>query len=153
MNHRFLIASCACGLTLLLGLCATVAAQEEDSTEKLAARVDGFFRNLSSPQVDAKQAFDELLVDGPLEGREEVAKMIERVKRLDETYGKFLESEQIDAKPIGKDLVLLKYLYKAEKYPVVWYFTYYRPPMLNGQPSDWVVISLRFDTRLDLLGL
>ena len=57
---------------------------------------------------------------------------------------------------LGKDLVLLRYLYKCDNFPVVWHIAYYRDqrePRLgeasNGESSR--VISIRFDTDLEAL--
>lgn len=57
-------------------------------------------------------------------------------------------------KSVGKDVVLLKYLYKCEKFPVVWYVAYYRDFTRAVTASDdrWVVISIRFDTQVEALG-
>ena len=46
----------------------------------------------------------------------------------------------------------MKYLFKCEKFPVVWYFTYYRDFSRAGGEDYWVVISVRFDTQVELLG-
>jgi hypothetical protein len=55
--------------------------------------------------------------------------------------------------PIGRDLVLLRYLYKGENFPVVWYFTFYRTTAAGETgPGTWRTIAVRFDTDLELLG-
>ena len=103
----------------------------------------------------------ELDVDGVVEGsvmREAEtlrirASLIDGNSRMEGLYGNFIKSERISVREVGDDLVLLKYLHKAERYPVVWYFTFYRPPDDREDDQRWVVISVRFDTRLDLLGL
>ncbi len=141
----------SCWLVLAAG---TVAAQDDDVVGRvLKPRVRMFFENLAREEVESDKAFNELLANGPLSGREEVIPLIGKYSQLEETYGKFIESEAIGAKTVGRDLVLLKYLYKMERFPVVWYFTYYRPPTPSGEGTKWVIISLRFDTRLDLLDL
>lgn len=128
-------------------------AQDDEDVQQLDTRISRFFQNLNDQQVDAATAFADLLAEGPLAGADDVKKLVERVPALEKTYGEFLASERVATKRVGKDLVLLKYLYKTERYPVVWYFTYYRPPSKTGEPNDWVVITVRFDTRVDLLGL
>ena len=56
----------------------------------------------------------------------------------------------------NESLILMKYLYKCEDFPVVFYFTFYRKPErgdLPAEKNDWRVIIVRFDTELELLGL
>ena len=50
--------------------------------------------------------------------------------------------------------LLLKYLFKCEAFPVVWYFTYYRDfshSRTASEDENWVIIAVRFDTQLELL--
>ena len=83
-----------------------------------------------------------------------VEALIKKTDALTATFGDYRGSERIFAKSIGKDLVLLKYLYKCEHYPIVWHFTYYRTAQ-TAEPttSKWIVIAVRFDTDLELLAL
>ncbi len=136
-----------------IGLASTASGQEDKAITDLTTRVDSFFDHLADEMVDAQKAFNELLEGSPLQGQEDVKKLIDRVGKLEGMYGRFLEAERVDAKLIGKDVVLLKYLYKTERYPLVWYFTYYRAPSTTGVPAPWVIITVRFDTRVELLGL
>ena len=143
---------------IIIGLYCFVQAsaltgQESETLMQLDARVSTFFENLGDEQVGPEKAFADLLAGGPLKKSVKVKTLIERSNRLEELYGAFVTAERIAAKEVGKDLVLLKYLHKAERYPVIWYFTYYRPPSTVGDEKEWVIISVRFDTRLDLLGL
>lgn len=139
--------------SILVLTSATVSAQDEEVT-KVKTRIDTFFQNVDDEADEKKRkAFADLLARGPLQGHDNVKKLIDKMETFEGKYGKFVEAEAVHHKQVGKDLVLLKYLYKMEKYPVVWYFTYYRPPSLTGDEKDWVVIAVRFDTRLDLLGL
>lgn len=142
-----------------VGIATAAAAQEADDIEieSLTQRTNLFFESLSS-QVDQKAAFDNLIQGGPLSVAErdgDVLELVERHKRLLEKYGARVgEPERISVKRFGQDLVLLKYLYKTENFPIVWYFTYYRPHPEESLPREgWFVVSLRFDTRLELLDL
>jgi hypothetical protein len=132
---------------------AALTGQESEGVMQLDARVSDFFENLRDEQVGPEKAFADLLAGGPLEKSVKVKTLIDRSNKLAELYGAFVTAERIAAKEVGKDLVLLKYLHKAERYPVIWYFTYYRPPSTVGDEKEWMVIAVRFDTRLDLLGL
>ena len=137
---------CFVPVTVLVG-------QDSEAVMQLEARVSGFFDNLRDKQIGPDKAFAELLAGGPLEKSDKVKMLIERSNKLEELYGTFVKAERIAAKEVGKDLVLLTYLHKAKNYPVVWYFTYYRPPSIVGDEQEWMVIAVRFDTRLDRLGL
>ena len=91
----------------------------------------------------------DILADGPLAGRTEaIDRLVARFEEIQKDSGKYSMAESILEKRVGTDLILLKFLYKAENYPVVWYFTFYRRP---SDKTKWIVISLRFDTRLEQL--
>ena len=80
--------------------------------------------------------------------------LIAKTDQLHELYGPYRGFEAIAARRAGKDLVFLRYLYKCENFPVVFYFTFYRTP--RGEPptetsNSWRVIIVRFDTELELL--
>ena len=125
---------------------AGAIAQDNEELQRLQTQVERFFDNLDT--VEPQRAFTDLLAGGPLAAGD-LKKLVDGVEDLEKRYGDYLEAEQISTKRVGRDLVLMKYLYKTPTYPIVWYFTYYRPP--DG--GEWVVIVVRFDTRLDLLGI
>lgn len=133
-----------------------VLPKNEVDIEKLDKQVSAFFGNLTKPDLD-EEAFKELFANGPLAQQEKaVATLVAKTREFDSKYGPYQANERIDARRVGQHLVLMKYLYKARDYPVVWYFTFYHdftvsPPASNG--GNWVLIAVRFDTRLDLLGL
>jgi len=149
-------------LVLTLGCDKTVLAQATEGEEDpvltvLDVKIDALFQNLADDGVTVEDALAEFLADSPLEKQAEAVKdLADRAKGLDKQFGQFVAAERVAAKRVGKDLVLLKYLYKAKNYPVVWYFTYYRD-FDNTDPTDeagnWKIIAVRFDTRLELLGL
>ncbi|MCL2622840.1 MAG: hypothetical protein FWD31_04150 [Planctomycetaceae bacterium] len=56
--------------------------------------------------------------------------------------------EYLDAKNVGTDLIQMRYFYKSDTHPVIWYFTYYRTP---ASSRNWNCISVRFDTNIDPL--
>ena len=128
---------------------ADVRGQEDEEVQRLQTRIEGFFENLDDDEVEPQKAFADLLAGGPL-ATGDFKKLLDGVADLEKKYGGYIEAEQIVSKRVGRDLVLLKYLYKTPTFPIVWYFTYYRPP---SDASEWVVITVRFDTRLDLLGI
>ena len=128
---------------------------EEDATiAKLHARTVQFLEGVSLGRVES--ALAELVSGGSLAKQDEaIRKLTEQTRELESKYGKYRAFERIDARRIGEDLVLAKYLYKCENYPVVWYFTYYRDFKRSDaapESDNWILIALRFDTDLELLG-
>lgn len=150
----------AWGVTALLIFATTAQAQDTmsatpDATiEALHAQSSQFLEGVSVGQ--AETAFAELLVGSPLSQQPEaVKKLVTSTRAIESRAGKYRDFERIESRRVGKDLVLMKYLYKCETFPVVWYFTYYRDfkrveAMSDGE--NWVVIGVRFDTDLELLG-
>ena len=138
------------------GVSAQTTAEKDPTLVQLQETVDGLFANLKSPQVTPEAALAEFLTGGPLAASEQHKALAEKYRSLQERFGKVVGVEKIDAKRVGNDLVLLKYLNKFETYPVVWYFAFYRDfkhPSGAAEAGNWVLISVRFDTRLELLWL
>jgi hypothetical protein len=118
----------------------------------LSKRVEAFFDNLKAPIVDAEDAFKDLLAGGPLiEQPEEVKAFVDDYKKLEAPYGRYLVAKQVQAKRIGDDLVFLTYLYETERFPIVWRFAFYRPPIESLARPDWFVVRLSFDTKVEQL--
>ena len=150
----------AAGLSVLL-LCSSggrvAIAQEASDTdvEKLKARVSQFLEGVSLGTT--KTAYDQLLAGSPLlKKTEAVDDLVQKTDQLKDTYGQYLEFEPIASRRVGKGLVLLRYLYKCESFPVVFYFTFYRTPRSDipmEKTDGWRVIIVRFDTELELLAL
>ena len=152
-----LIASCV----LLLLVPAAIAQEPSSNGEsdlvvaQLEERVAQFLEGLSRGKV--AESYTELLRDSSLSKpaqAEALKTLIDRTRELERKYGKYRGYDRVDARRIGKDLVLLRYLYKCDEFPVVWYVTYYRDFKRSDVIADanaWVVISVRFDTDLELL--
>jgi len=151
-----------CFLTVFamaIGVGRPLPAQEADEDSagvlKLDRTVTRFLDSLHGD--DQAKAFDELLKGSQLSRTSDDYKtLLSRAKEIEKTYGKYQESERVSVKKIGKDLVLLKYLFKCEKFPVVWYFTYYRDfnhSSSAAEDENWVIIAVKFDTQLDSLEL
>jgi hypothetical protein len=154
------------GKPLALGLCTAVClvaavpatAQEPVATTDpalvaLEGRVSRFLEGVSMGQTQT--AYQELLAGSQLLKQDEALKVLtEKTNELETKYGRYRAFERIDAKRVGADLVLMKYLYKCEDFPVVWYFTFYRTPSTADAPAEgnpWRLITVRFDTELELL--
>jgi hypothetical protein len=130
-------------------------AQEEDASKnpiviELDRRVEQFLDGVSEGDQDS--AFAGLLLGSQLlEQEDEYEALVEASKQIENRYGAYRDSEQVSAKRIGVDLVLLKYLFKCERFPVIWYVAFYRHTRTATSGSDWVVISLSFDTQVERL--
>lgn len=149
----------------LLGVLCTVAMsgrlgaqettpQKDPVVDALDARARSFLEAVS--QGNTQQAFDDLLRGSPLllKQAEAIKRLIRQTNELPARFGRYCNFERISARPVGKDLVVMVYLYKCEDFPVVWYLTFYRPPARNGSPAEenaWRVIIVRFDTKLEEL--
>ena len=149
------LTACLLGLLLLHAVFAVSWAQDpldepDPELQSLETKVRTFLKGISSGQ--SQTAYSELL--GTELKRQKVAlqDLIEKTDKIEEQYGTYRAFEQIAAKRVGKDLILMKYLYKCDDYPVVWYFTFYRTPSdPTGESGPWRVVTVRFDTELELL--
>jgi hypothetical protein len=148
-----------CVFTSLAALASVAAAQEpvsaetEQDIEFVKAKAASFFKSLTDKTLGPDRAFLELASNGPLQDRtEEIGKLIEQAQTLDQRYGAYTGNELVAAKAVGSDLIFLRYLYKGERFPVVWYFTFYRAaPIAEGARRPWTLIALRFDARIEAL--
>jgi len=146
---------------LLVAMLPVVDATAQETTKPedkelaiLAQKIEAFFDNLRRDNVTTADALGDLLADGPLAQSDQRKALVEKVDALDDRFGKFIEAERIAATRVGKDLVVLRYLHKAERFPIVWNVTFYRDfkrPETTDGPGNWIVVALRFDTRLDRL--
>ncbi|MCL2303812.1 MAG: hypothetical protein FWC43_08695 [Planctomycetaceae bacterium] len=123
------------------------------STEELLdRRVETFFRDLEQAGTLAKTTavFEEIFQEDsstPRTSTSAVDNMSTRFMELSSSeIGQLHGCEKIGAKPVGRDVILLKYLTKHDKAPVSWVFTFYRSPRSN---STWNLILVRFDTNLE----
>jgi transcriptional regulator NrdR family protein len=122
---------------------------------QLEERVAQFLEGLSRGKV--VESYADLLRDSSLSKpaqADALKTLIDRTRELEKKYGKYRGYDRVDAKRVGKDLVMLRYLYKCDEFPVVWYVAYYRDFKRSDTIADanaWVVVSVRFDADLELL--
>ena len=140
---------------------AFVQAQLTDTSpeEQLDRRVESFFRDLEQSTVSPNTAFEELFRDGgtsPRTTSEAVENMSKKFAELNSSeIGRLHGAEKIGSQQVGKDVFLLKYLSKHDNAPVLWTFTFYRPPRIGSTSitstsnTNWNVILVRFDTNLN----
>lgn len=132
-------------------LSSASAIGQEDDTRKLAEEVAQFFENLNNDDFKTEDVFEELLAGSQL-GRKQskqLQDLLEKYETLETRYGKFLKASELDAQTVGDSLIYLTYLYKTQEFPVVWRFVYYRPPSDEADATDWFIVRLSFDTRID----
>jgi hypothetical protein len=158
--------SCSCRaaacwlMPLVLVLGAGVPSREDLPLEKdpelsaLDARIGQFLKGVSMGET--QNAYQGLLAGSRLLQQNKALKeLTEKTQQLHTKYGPYCGFEQIAAKRVGRDVVLLRYLYKCTDFPVVWYFTFYRAPTAGeALPENipWRVVTVRFDTELESLG-
>lgn len=136
-SRKFLTAVAIAGWTAFAAGAAN--AQDDADVKDLTDRAQTFLANLGK---DPAEAFETLLANSALSGTDEMQRLTTAAEELPTKYGDFLEAERVEARRIGQDLVLLTFLYKAERFPIVWRFAFYRPR------ESWAVVSLRFDSKL-----
>jgi len=157
LHHKALV------VAMLAAVMLTVqpSAGQEPAKEKdpvltaLDARVSQFLEGVSLGQ--SQNAFQELLSGSQLAKQADALKdLIARTNDIEAKYGKYRAFEQVSAKRVGNDLVLMRYLYKCENFPVVWYLAFYHTPNAADASSKtgigiWRVVAVRFDTNVESL--
>jgi hypothetical protein len=128
------------------------SAEAEAEIEQLQIRVEQFFGSLTNSAEGPERAVRQIVGKGPLKDRnDDINKLIEQASSLDQRYGAYAGHEAASERAVGKDLIFLRYLYKGEKFPVVWYFTFYRTGANGSINREWQLISLRFDSKVEAL--
>ena len=134
------------------------ASTEEASLDR---RVEAFFSSLEQANTSTatETAFENLFQDGTQVSRtssEALENMSSRFIELSSSseLARMLGSEKIGAKRVGRDVILLKYLTKHDNAPLLWSFTFYRPPSrttgsITSTPTTWNLILVRLDTDLE----
>lgn len=134
----------------------TFGQQPDPVVEQLNKRMTSFFDQVKS-KTRIQTAYEELLGAGPLGKREDRKELEGQTERIEQLYGVCRGYEQVYTKRVGTDLVFVKYLYKCEKFPVLWHVTFYRTGVGTESLADssrlWQVVSIRFDTDMELLTL
>ena len=133
----------------------TAAGPSASELESLHAVVKTFFENISDPAAGPKKGLEILLKNSPLEGEskeELMTALSEKIAAVNSQFGPYLSFEAIGVKSIGRDLVVLRYLYKCQNYPVVWYFIFYRPLSSAEESGNkaWFLIHFYYDSQLNV---
>ena len=123
---------------------ANVAAQtgQENDVLMFQGRIQTFFTSLE--RSNFQLAYQDMLSGSQLNTIQEIVQKTEAMIK----GGTRWRLEFLEAKPVGDDLILIRYLYKCDTHPVIWYFTFYRP---QSGTRTWNCIGIRFDTDYDSL--
>ena len=152
---RFLSIGALLGVLLTLWTTSTFGQAADPTIEALHKNVISvFFENVKSGSIEA--AYSELFGGEQLGTEKDRAELVKETKKIQDTYGAYRGFEPVYTRRVGNDLVFVKYLYKCEKFPVLWHITFYRSSASSEAGSDsgtWQVVSIRFDTDLDVLTL
>ncbi len=148
---------CLVGSAVAQGQTSATPTAEDSEIAPLDARVKEFLDKVAADQ--SQQAYKDLFSGNPLfdsnKRSDALTNLIGKTAELKTNFGECLEVERLSAKKVGSRLVVLRYLCHCERFPVVWYFVFYRPLQRRDtvvQPSSsWYVISVRFDTDLERL--
>ncbi len=148
-----------CVVLLLLAYLPAARCQQipDPMLDGLHNRARQFLEKVSQDQSDA--AYEELLRDSPLmkqfQQSEKLKNLVEKTAELQAKYGEFRKIERIASRRIGENLVVLRYLFECEYFPVVWHFAFYRTPPRDSLAAPlelpWRMVLVRFDTELEKL--
>ena len=150
-------------LLLLAAAARTAAAQDPPAVpdasgselDPMTDAVQNFFNQISDSSGGAKIGLETLLRNSPFEENakaEMIKTLAEKINGIPHQFGNYVSFEPIGIKRIGRDLVVLRYLYKCQNYPLVWYFIFYRPtsPENEGAAKSWQLIHLYYDSQLNV---
>lgn len=119
----------------------------------ITERIELFFRDLAAER--AREGFQRLLEGSPLAKQTAaIDSLVAKTPELPRLYGPPRGFEQVDARRIGNDVLVLRYLEKYETFPVVWHFTVYRAvdrAAPSSDPGRWLVVAVRYDTDIERL--
>ncbi len=120
-------------------------AKRLDVPQELVEVSTRFFKLLGAAEITL--AFDELLKNSPIkDDREKILELTTQSRRAVELYGQVRGFEFAGIEISTPSLVRVKQIALHNKFPMRWYFTYYKSP-LNG----WVITNIQFDDRIELL--
>jgi len=117
----------------------------------LDVRIQDFFTSLKRGNLTP--AFEEFLKHssyGSSSAEPQVSDLRKEVEKAGTQFGEIQNWEKYEVKPIGSDIILVRYILKYDRHPVMWTFLFYRKPsstLTIASPSTWELIQLYFDTN------
>jgi len=150
-------AALVCSLLLLPVLRIIPADAQPISTDgrdqEIEGRIIAFFDSLQRGNLST--AFDGLLIQSPLNLSESASQLAELKNKTEEArnqFGEILNWERYDSKQIGADVIVIRYILKYDRYPVIWSFAFYRKPSSSPvsvmNPNRSVLVEVQFDPSL-----
>ncbi|MGI5831886.1 MAG: hypothetical protein ACOX6D_05050 [Thermoguttaceae bacterium] len=123
--------------------------------ESQTGLVQDFFEQISNTAEGPQKGLETLLKNSPFEENakaEMIKTLAGKIEGISGQFGSFVSYELIGTKKIGRDLVVLRYLYKCQNYPIVWYFVFYRPLPADSNTTNkqWQIIHLYYDSQLNI---
>lgn len=116
----------------------------------LDAKISDFFISLKKGNRDP--ALEELLRQSAYSASyAETTNLRKEIEKAGTQFGEIQTWERYEVKQIGSDIILVRYILKYDRYPVMWTFLFYRKPsgtlgMTDPRPP-WELIELYFDTN------
>jgi hypothetical protein len=118
----------------------------------LDAKILDFFMSLK--RGNHTLALEELLRQsalGSASAESQLTDLRKEVEKAGTLFGDIQSWEKSEGKPIGSDIILVRYILKYDRYPVMWTFLFYRKPSsapsITSPGSSWELIELYFDTN------
>ena len=117
----------------------------------LDARITDFFTSLKRGNLAS--AFDELLQQSAFaspSAEPQVSEYKKEAERAGRQFGEIQNWERFESRQIGSDIVLVRFILKYDRHPVMWTFLYYRKPSSTlsvTSPGTWELFQLYFDTN------
>lgn len=131
----------------------------DTAIRELETRINAFFVEFAAnPTTLTTKALEDLFKGSPLTTDADTFNtMLKNLSAIPKEFGEPRGGEQIDVRYFdkGRNIVQLRYLFKYDNHPAIWYFIFYRNPNIGtgiaGQVNPWMLISVRFDTNVDSL--
>ena len=117
----------------------------------LDARIQDFFTTLK--RGNHTSALEELLQQSSYDFSSAESHMTDLRKEVEKAgtqFGEMQNWEKYETKQIGSDIILVRYILKYDRHPVMWTFLFYRKPpgtLSMTSPRTWELIQLYFDTN------
>jgi hypothetical protein len=96
-------------------------------------------------------ALEELLRQssyGSSNAETQLSNLRKEIEKAGTLFGEIQTWEKYEVRQIGSDIILVRYILKYDRYPVMWTFLFYRKPSstlgMTGS-SPWELIELYFD--------
>jgi len=109
--------------------------------EEIQKLISRFFNLLKEDKID--QAYDVILVNTKINGREEdVKKLKKQTRDAISTYGQIFGFEVVEQRRVGMSLIQIVCLSWSEDFPLRWRFSYYRPT------DKWRLLDIFVDDKV-----